>query len=104
MWNAIPRHTSSCAVPPRLPEPHLEHQTWKSQVQLTIKETARSIRFPAIIAMQEDGALKAQAAFDLDRTLWDVCYGSGKLYERLGMHLVNDLISIELFIVAREAV
>ena len=70
---------------------------------LTIKETTRSICFPAIIAAQDDGSLKAQAAFNLDRTLWDVCYGSGKLYERLGMHLVNDLISIELFIVARSA-
>lgn len=70
---------------------------------LTIKETTRPVCFPAIIAAQEDGTLKAQAALDLDRTLWNVCYGSGKLYERLGMHLVNDLISIELFIVAREA-
>jgi len=70
---------------------------------LTIKETTRSICFPAIIAPQEDGTLKAQAALDLDRTLWDVCYGSGRLFERLGMHLVNDLISIELFIVARQA-
>jgi len=70
---------------------------------LTIKETTRSICFPAIIAPQEDGTLKAQAALDLDRTLWDVCYGSGRLYERLGMHLVNDLISIELFIVAQKA-
>jgi rhodanese-related sulfurtransferase len=70
---------------------------------LTIKETSRSICFPAIIAPQEDGSIKAQAALDLDRTLWNVCYGSGKLYERLGMHLVNDLISIELFIVARQA-
>lgn len=70
---------------------------------LTIKGTSRLIRFPAIIAAQEEGGLKAQAAFDLDRTLWNVCYGSGKLYERLGMHLVNDLVSIELFIAAREA-
>ncbi len=69
---------------------------------LTIKETAKPISFPAIIAAQEDGTLKAHAVIDLDRTLWDVCYGSGKLYERLGMHLVNDLISIELFIIARE--
>ena len=68
---------------------------------LTIKETTRSICFPAMIAPQEDGTLKAQAALDLDRTLWNVCYGSGKLYERLGMHLVNDLVSVELFIVAR---
>lgn len=68
---------------------------------LTIKETARSICFPAIVAPQEDGAVKAHAALDLDRTLWNVCYGSGKLYERLGMHLVNDLISVEMFLVAR---
>ena len=52
-----------------------------------------------IIAPQNDGTLKAQASLDLYRTLWGVCYGSGRLYERLGMHLVNDLISVELFIV-----
>ncbi len=69
---------------------------------LTIKGTSRPISFPAMIAPQEDGSLKAQAALDLDRTLWNVSYGSGRLYERLGMHLVNDLISVELFIVARE--
>lgn len=71
---------------------------------LTIKGTGRPICFPAMIAAQADGTLKAQAALDLDRTLWNVSYGSGKLYERLGMHLVNDLISIELFIVARAEV
>jgi hypothetical protein len=68
---------------------------------LIIKDTTHPMCFPAIVAAQDDGSLKAQAAFNLDRTLWNVCYGSGKLYERLGMHLVNDLISIELFIVAR---
>jgi len=69
---------------------------------LTIKGTARPLCFPAMISAQEDGILKAQAAIDLDRTLWDVSYGSGKLYERLGMHLVHDLISIELFIAAQK--
>jgi len=70
---------------------------------LTIKETTRPICFPAMVAPQADGTLKAQAALDLDRTRWNVSYGSGRLYERLGMHLVNDLISIELFIVAHKA-
>ena len=70
---------------------------------LTVKDVTRPICFPAVVAASEDGTLKAQAAIDLDRTLWNVCYGSGKLYERLGMHLVNDLISIELFIVAHAA-
>jgi len=69
---------------------------------LTVKGTTRPLCFPAMIAPQTDGTLKAQAALDLDRTLWGVCYGSGRLYERLGMHLVNDLISIELFIVTHK--
>jgi polyisoprenoid-binding protein YceI len=69
--------------------------------KLTVKGTTRPLCFPAMVAAQADGTLKAQAAIDLDRTLWDVCYGSGRLYERLGMHLVNDLISIELFIVTQ---
>ncbi len=68
---------------------------------LTIRDVSRSISFPAIVAPQEDGSIKAQAAFDIDRTLWNVCYGSCRLFERLGMHLVHDLISLELFIVAR---
>ncbi len=68
---------------------------------LTIKDSTHSIRFPAIVAAQEDGSIKAQAALSFDRTLWNVCYGSGKLYERLGMHLVHDLVSVELFIAAR---
>jgi rhodanese-related sulfurtransferase len=69
---------------------------------LTIKDTAHSICFPAIVAVQEDGAVKAQASFNFDRTRWNVCYGSGKLFERLGMHLVNDFVSVDLFIVARK--
>jgi rhodanese-related sulfurtransferase len=69
---------------------------------LIIKGTAHSICFPAIIEAQEDGSIKAQASFNFDRTLWNVYYGSGKLYERLGMHLVNDFVSVDLFIIARE--
>jgi hypothetical protein len=29
-----------------------------------------------------------------------VTYGSGKLFEKLGMHLVNDIITLEFFLVA----
>lgn len=65
---------------------------------LSIRDVIRSISFPAIVAPQQDGSIKAHAAFDIDRTLWNVCYGSCKLFERLGMHLVHDMISLELFI------
>ena len=55
--------------------------------ELTIRDVTRQIAFPAIVAPQADGSIKAHAAFDIDRTLWNVCYGSGELFERFCMHL-----------------
>lgn len=69
--------------------------------ELTIRDVTRPITFQATVAPQADGGIKAHAVFDFDRTLWNVCYGSGKLFERLGMHLVHDIITVELFIQAR---
>ncbi|MDD2320311.1 MAG: YceI family protein [Geobacteraceae bacterium] len=66
--------------------------------KLTLKEITKEVAIPAIIVPGENGSISAQACFDIDRTEWGVCYGSGKLFERLGMHLVNDTISLELFI------
>ncbi|QXE92775.1 YceI family protein [Geomonas subterranea] len=68
--------------------------------ELTIRGVTRHIGFPAVVAPQQDGSVKAHAHFDIDRTLWDAGYGSGKLFERLGMHLVHDLVTLELFILA----
>ncbi|MRR59185.1 MAG: sulfurtransferase [Deltaproteobacteria bacterium] len=68
--------------------------------KLTIKGITKDLSVPAIIVPGDDGSVKAHACFDIDRTEWNVFYGSGKLFERLGMHLVNDTISLELFITA----
>lgn len=67
---------------------------------LTIRDVGNRIEFPALIAPRDEGGVSAQAFFDIDRTRWNVCYGSGKLFEKLGMHLVNDVISLELQVVA----
>lgn len=67
---------------------------------LTIRDVTRPVSFPAIVAPQPDGTIKAHGAFDIDRTLWNICYGSCRLFERLGMHLVHDMVSLELFVVA----
>ena len=37
-----------------------------------------------------------QAQFDLNRVKWGVLYGSGSVFESLGMHLVCDLVSLHL--------
>lgn len=71
--------------------------------ELTIKGVTRPITVPVMVLPQGDNSIKAQAAFSIDRTEWNINYGSGKLYEKLGMHLVNDRIDVELFFVARLA-
>lgn len=68
--------------------------------KLTIRDISKEIAVPATIVPAADGSLRAQACFDIDRTEWNVKYGSGKLFEKLGMHLVNDTISLELYITA----
>jgi polyisoprenoid-binding protein YceI len=68
--------------------------------RLTIKGIERSIAFPAMIGVTAEGDLAAQANFDLDRTRWNVLYGSGRFFENLGKHLVNDLISLQIKLVA----
>jgi polyisoprenoid-binding protein YceI len=68
---------------------------------VSIKDVTREMTFPAAIIVEEDGTLKAHAHFDFDRTLWNVKYGSWKFFKMLGMHLVDDLISLNLKLVAR---
>ena len=67
--------------------------------KLTLKGVTRDARFPAVLGPAPDGSLAADAHFEIDRTLWNVRYGSGKYFEKLGKHLVNDSILIGLKVV-----
>ena len=40
------------------------------------------------------------ATLAFDRTLWGSIYGSGKFFRRLAGHLVNDLVEIQVKVVA----
>jgi polyisoprenoid-binding protein YceI/rhodanese-related sulfurtransferase len=66
---------------------------------LTLKGVTGDLGFPALIEVLPGGAISAEAHFDIDRTRWNVIYGSGKFYEGLGQHLVHDNISLSLHIV-----
>jgi polyisoprenoid-binding protein YceI/rhodanese-related sulfurtransferase len=68
---------------------------------LTLKGTTRPVEFAATAGVTPEGKAAAQAAFEIDRTLWHVLYGSGKYFRHLGGHLVNDLIEIQLRVVTR---
>ena len=67
---------------------------------LTLKGISHTLEFPACAGVTAAGKLAAQATLALDRTLWNVLYGSGKWFRHLGGHLVNDLIELQLRIVS----
>ena len=45
-----------------------------------------------------------QAVFDFDRTKVGAVYGSGRFFERLGMHLVNDFVTIDVMAIFKPSV
>lgn len=69
----------------------------------TLRGQTHPLAFDALIAIDGKGDLYAQAEFDLDRTIWGANYGSGRIFERLGMHVVNDLVHLHLKLAARPA-
>jgi rhodanese-related sulfurtransferase/polyisoprenoid-binding protein YceI len=67
--------------------------------ELTLKGVRRALEFVASAGLTAEGKAAAQAAFAIDRTHWNVLYGSGKYFHHLAGHLVNDLIEIQIRIV-----
>jgi polyisoprenoid-binding protein YceI len=68
---------------------------------LTLKGVSGPLTFRAAAGVTSEGKAAAQAVLSFDRTRWNVVYGSGRLFHGLGMHLVNDLIDLEIKIVAQ---
>lgn len=68
---------------------------------LTLRGVTRQVSFPAVVAVSEDGNLTGQAFTEIDRTEFQILYGSGKFFSHLGKHLVNDHIQLHLKINAR---
>ena len=60
------------------------------------------VEFLATVGPMQDGELRIEAHFDIDRTRWGVLYGSSRFFEHLGSHLVYNLVTIQLRLVARE--
>ena len=67
---------------------------------LTLRGITQSLRFPALLAINDEGHLIAQAQLEIDRTRWGVNYGSGRLFAWLGKHVVNDFVALHLKITA----
>jgi polyisoprenoid-binding protein YceI len=67
--------------------------------KMTIKGISNEISFPATIT-NTGKEIRAKAKITLDRTKWDIRYGSGKFFEGLGDKIIHDDFVIELDMVA----
>ncbi len=65
------------------------------QANLTIKGVTNPITFPAQIYQLNEVA-KAKATIEVDRTLWNITFGSGKFFKELGDNLIDDKFIINL--------
>lgn len=62
---------------------------------MVIKNIPKEISFPVQINM-DGNKIMASADLNLDRTLWDIKYRSGKFYDSLGDNLIYDDFNLKL--------
>ena len=67
---------------------------------LTIKGITKPVTFSTSVE-SSGGEARATAEVVLDRTLWDVRYGSGKFFQNLGNNVISDNFKVTLDIAAR---
>ncbi|MCS6904636.1 MAG: YceI family protein [Bacteroidia bacterium] len=68
--------------------------------KLTIKGITQEIEFPATITFKDKGGITAFGDLKLDRTRWNIRYGSGKFFDNLGDKLIYDEFSVSFLIIA----
>ena len=69
---------------------------------LTLKETKKNIEFPVTYEVSGNTMTLKSEPFTIDRTDWDVNYGSKSVFDNLGDKFINDDIELEISIVANQ--
>lgn len=67
--------------------------------ELTMLGKTQPIEFPATVT-QENGKMTGIADVKIDRTKWNLKYGSGKFFKNLGDKLISDEFNLKLVFVA----
>jgi polyisoprenoid-binding protein YceI len=84
--------TIDSAVPMQNPLPSGENTTIKGT--LAIKGIVKPVEFPAKVEIK-DGIAEARGKAKLDRTQWEIRYGSGKFFQGLGDKLIYDEFEVD---------
>lgn len=74
--------------------------SYKITGDLTIKETTKSVRFNANIT-EEDGQRIATGSVEIDRSDFDIRYGSGSFFDNLGDNTIYDEFDLDIRLVLK---
>jgi polyisoprenoid-binding protein YceI len=61
---------------------------------LTIQDRTHPLRFPVTVAQQADTLVIVATDIPIDRTQWDIRYGSGSFFDNLGEQLIDDIFTL----------
>ncbi len=75
--------------------------TYTAQGTLTMKDTTETFSFPTVV-YSTDNTLHIQGVAQIDRTLWNIQYGSEKFFGSLGDKMINDVFSVIIDITAQK--
>jgi polyisoprenoid-binding protein YceI len=73
--------------------------TYNVTADLTMKGVTKEINFPAEIGMQNDNMI-VLADTEIDRTRWNIRYGSKSFFDNLGDNVIGDMVDISVNLVA----
>lgn len=65
---------------------------------LTMKDTTASVSFPARVSMKENSVEAVSQNFTIDRSIWNVKYGSKKFFDNLRDDFISDDIALKVTI------
>lgn len=79
-----------------------EGKTWLSG-NLTLKEKKNNVTFPVTLANDGDMFTITSEVFTIDRSKWDVKYGSKSFFDNLGDKFINDDIELKIVVKSKKS-
>ncbi|WP_158844394.1 YceI family protein [Algibacter sp. L1A34] len=70
---------------------------------LTLKEVKNNVTFPVAISSEGGAVTITSEAFSIDRTKWNVQYGSKSIFDNLGDKFINDDIELKITVKAAKS-
>ncbi len=68
---------------------------------LSMKDVTKSVTFPATVNVSDNGVTATSATFLIDRTQWNVQYGSKTLFANLKDDFINDQMALTITLNAK---